>query len=544
MKSLFLIVIISKFLRKSYYTRVDNEPFLLFKCLIYLFISSIHSIIIKIPLPIGAAIMLIISLFDTRNKKVKLAMIAVGVLVVVLSIFNYQSFAYPMQKLYLFTSTHNTEKIEVYSHTPEVDNFLFDVTQEIDLNNWIDSLKSSSPSTSWSRKALPNDNTYLLKLYSSNETIDIFVSADSSKHTNVFIGNHYISYSNSTILSFISKLHPDTPSVLTINTSKDSSVNITNSTLLNILWKDIVWNPKEALTPNTKDSFTIPAYLFFDTSLGCKLFFSSHFESAYIQNKGIITLSPYLQNMLSEQFVLSQLDIVKELDTFNPAHLYNKPSNSINFSIEPSDNNLYYGLYREDYKTHEKTLLHTVSSPNTKYFLLNNPYILLLDEKTPTQHVLMLINQNIPDKHRYISKNQNILTHSISICPQNIKFTYIVENQDNTTLYFVDNYYYSPQPIATGLINDSLFLSDEYIVFTQEIDGENSLCIYSTIYSKIIKYILIPGNITFIDGGNDRVYFTVQSIDNLNLKQGIFYIDTNLTLQKADSLPNLKEDND
>lgn len=544
MKSLFLIAIIGKSLRRSYYVHDDNEPFLLFKCLIYLFISSINTVIIGIPFPIGAAIMFIISLFDIHNHKIKLKMITLGLLIIFLSIFDYQSFTYPLQKFYLFTSTHNAKKIEVYSHTSQSNTFLFDITQENDLNNWINTLQTSTPLASWSIKTLPSDNHYLLKIHLPNKIVDISISPDSPKDTNLFIGDNYIPYSNPTIPTFISKLYPDKPSVLTINTSKDSSVNITNPTLLHILWKDIIWDEKAPLTLMNKNSFTIPAYLFFDTSLGCKLFFSSNFESAYIQNKGIIKLPTYLQNLLNEQFILSHLNIVEELDTFNPASLYNQPPNSINFSIEPSDNNLYYGLYREDYKTHEKTLLHTVNSPNAKCFLLNDPYILLLDEKTSSQQVLMLINQNIPDKHRYISKNQNILTHSISICPQNVKFTYIVENHDNTTLYFVDNYYYFPQPIATGIINDSRFLSDEYIAFTQEINGDNLLCIYSTIHSKIVKHILIPGNVTLLDGGNNKVYFAVQKVDNLNLKQGIFYIDTTLTLHKADAMPNLKEDND
>lgn len=532
MKSLFLIAIICKVMRSAYYKHTDFEPFFIFKCIFYLFASSIHSVVVNIPLPLGACIMFVAYLFETKNRKIKLRMIGTGLLVIFLSNIDYVKLSYPFQKLYLYTSTYNTQKIEVFAHSNENDDYLFTVSDPDEVLEWIYSLQTSTPYASWFTKTLPNDYGYLIKLSTNKGKTDFYLSTNSTKSANLFIGPQTISYFNNTIYSLINKLHPDNPSILTINTSKNSSINITHSTILNILWRNITWNAKESLDSYEKNMFTIPSYLFFDTNLGCKLSFSYNFQYAYIQDKGVIKLSSYLQNMLNEQFILSQLDIVEELDSFEPAHIYTKPHSTLNYSIEPDENDSYYGLYREDYKNNEKILLHTVNSTNTKYFLLRTPYILLLDERSPSQYFLMLINQNIPEKHRYIEKNQNILPHSISICPQNTKFTYIVENQENSILYFVDNYYHSANPIATGIINDSLFLSDDYIVFTQELDGENLLCIYSTIHSKIVKYILIPGNITLIEGGNNKVYFAVQKVDNMNLKQGIFYIDTTLTVHK------------
>lgn len=532
MKSLFLIIIICKVMRSAYYNHKDLEPFFIFKCIFYLFASSIHSVVINIPLPLGACIMFIASLFDIKNRTIKLKMICTGLLVIILSNFNFDSLSYPLQKLYMYETTHDIQKIEVFAHTSKNSDFIFAITDPEDLFDWTTSLQSSTPYSSWNTKTLPNDYGYLLKLTSSKNIQTIFLSSNASQFSNLFLGDKQIPYTNSTIYSLITKFYPLTPTVLTINTSKESAINITYPMILNILWRNITWFPTEPLSNYQQEMFSIPAYLFFDTNLGCKFSFSHNFDYAYIHNRGVMKLSPYLKNMLNEQFILSQLDITEELDIFEPAHTSTKSTTSLKFSIEPDENDFYYGFYREDYKNDEKILLHTVNSPNAKYFLLKNPYILLLDERSPSQYFLMLINQNLPEKHRYIEKNQSILPHSISICPQNTKFTYIVENQENSILYFVDNYYHSPISIATGIINDSLFLSDEYIVFTQQLDNDNLLCIYNTNQSKIIKYILIPGNITLIESGNNKIYFAVQKVDNMNLKQGIFYIDNTLTVHK------------
>lgn len=534
MKSLFLIALLGKLLHYAHYNQHEREPFFFLKCIFYFFVSSIHSLVVNVPIPLGACLMFLLSLFETKNRPIKLKMIGLGLLVIVLSFLNYKSFAYPFQKLYLYCATHDVQKIEVYAHTPEFDDFLFNVTEPDDLKDWISSLQSSIPHTSWSNKILPNDTGYSLKLYLSEDTIDVFISSSSNKDSNLFVGNKLVAYSNATLLNLISTLHPDTPSVLTINSTKSTSINITNSTLLNNLWRNVVWSQKQPLSNYSQDIFSVPAYLFFDDTLGCKLFFTTNFDYAYIYNKGVIPLSSYLQSMLSEQFILSQLDPVEELDTFDPAHIYNIPENYVNYSIDLDDNKSFYGLYYNDYSKNETTLLHTVNSRDAKYFILRSPYILLLDKKTESQYYLMLVNQNIPEKHRYIEKNQNVIPHSVSICPQNIKFTYIIENQDNSVLYLVNNYYQSPTPIATGTITDSLFLSDDYIVFTQELDGQNLLCMYSINYSKVIKYILIPGTVTLVEGSNNKVYFSVQKFDNLSLKQGIFYIDTTLNIQKSD----------
>lgn len=134
---------------------------------------------------------------------------------------------------------------------------------------------------------------------------------------------------------------------------------------------------------------------------------------------------------------------------------------------------LVYGLYQYDYREDEKLLLHAVNSAHTKFFVLKYPYILLLDEKNNTNYSLMLINQNIPDKHRYISKNENISPKLLSICPQNTKFAYITGHGQNNSLYLVSDYYHSSKVIATGGIVDSLFLSTDYLIFTQKISNQN-----------------------------------------------------------------------
>lgn len=534
MKSLFVCILYLNTLLFAKHNQREAEAFYYIKCMIYVIASGIHSIILGIPIPIGAIIMIIIFYVDTVNRHAKRRMIYVGIIVFLLSNINYSHLMYPVQKLYMYTHTQNVRKIEVFAHSPYDENKLLTLTDPEELNNWTNALQQSKPYSSWNFKSIPSDIGYTIKVYSNDLVMDVFVSRYTDKNANIYVDQQAISYYNPDLLSLIHNYSPDVPQVLTINTSKDAYANIYNGHILNTLWREIIWSEKSPYSDSVSNNFKIPAYLFLDTQLGCRLYFSTDFLYAYIPNEGIMKLTPYLQTILSQQFILSHLDYVDSFHKYEASHIHTQHDATVQYSIELDDSGLYYGLYLLDLQSDRRTLLHTVKSPNTKFFILKSPYILLLDESEDGQYSLMLINQNVPEKHRYIMKNEAILPHSISICPQNSKFAYIVTQNDLSTLYLVSDYYHSPKSIANGEISDSLFLSDDQIVFTQKIDRENMLCVYNISQNQLVKCLFIPGSVQLLKAENHRVYFVVQQMEGKNAKQGTFYVDENLEIFQAE----------
>ncbi|MHC1749251.1 MAG: hypothetical protein AB9856_13260 [Cellulosilyticaceae bacterium] len=530
MKSLFVIIIIVKVCLSLYNKPHESENFLVIKCIFYLIISSIHSVIVSVPIPIGAIIMSIILIFDPFNKKIKSKLVLTGLIVVGCSVFSFSAISYPFQKAYLYLKTYNVHKIDVFSNSLTNEEYLFTISNDVEIKDLANNILNSTPCISWGNKVIPADTGYSLILHSGTTSTRLLLSSNSLKNYNLFIGNHYITYKNTTLLPLIQKRYPKSPVILTLQDSNKQLINIKNTNILNTLWRDVIWSSNEKIQLSEENLFNIPGYLFFKNGIGCKINFSSNFNYASLPNKNIIALSHYLSTSLQQQFVLSHLNPVKEFNNFGPAHTHNPPQSTIKYSIEQDENGLYYGLYREDLKTMEKILLHTVSSLDTQFFILTNPYILILDEKSPSQYFLLLINQNLPEKHRYIEKNQNIIPKSLAICPHNQQFTYIVNYYNESMLYIVSNYYHSPKVVASGDINDSLFLSDNYLAFTQSSNGENYFCIYDIKQAKVIRYIYIPGDITLIKSSNYKVYFAVQTNENTSLKEGIFYIDSSLTI--------------
>lgn len=535
MKSLLVVALILYLLVYTTTRHKDREPLFFFKCVIYLFCSSIHSIVLSIPIPVGAFIMYFYSLFDKKNRTFKLKMIGSGIIIFLVSVINYETLISPIQSAYLHTTTHNVQKIEVYSQYTSDIKFLFSISDQTEINSLTNLLEASAPESNWYHKILPNDMGYLLKLYhSSGHSKDIYISLYETDHANIYLENNYFTYYNDKIIAYIDTLYSRHPTILSLNTSQNTPINLTNKSLLSSLWRNIIWSkPLENLNIPSED-FNIPGYLFFETALGCRLNFSSNFHYAKLANHDIIEISPFLQRMLSEQLILSELNPVKSFQHFNSAHTSNYQESTLNFAIERDPNDLYYGLYLYDYQKDEKIMLHTVNSADTKFFVLKYPYILVLDETNNDSYSLLLINQNVPNKHRYICKNENISPKSLSICPENTKFAYITDHGQNNSLYLVNDYYHSPKVIATGGIIDSLFLSTNYIIFTQKIANQNLLCVYSLDHDQFIKYIPIPGEITLVDASENKVIFCVQQTNNNKLLEGMFYIDSTLNIYKVE----------
>lgn len=501
--------------------------------MIYVVISGMYTTVLHIPIPIGAIIMCIIYHFDPLNKRIKRHMILVGFIVFILSNLSYSNLVYPFQKLYIYTNTQNPKKIEVFSHSSYDENKLISITDQEDLKHWVNALQDSEPYSSWSFKSMPSDIGYKVKIYSDDNILEILVSRYPDKNANIFISPMSIAYWNPDILSLIHNYSPDAPQVLTINTSTNSFANIHNSHILNTLWREIIWSEKSPYTDSISANFQIPAYLFLDTQLACRLYFTSDFLYAHIPNEGIMQLTPYLQTILSQQFILSQLEPVRSFSQFQASHIHTQHDARQQYSIQLDDSKQYHGLYLLNLQDDTHTLIHTVNSPNAKFFILENPYILILDEYGNGQYYLMLVNQNVPEKHRYIMKNEDIVPHSISICPQNSKFAYIVNHNDISTLYLVSDYYRSPKSIASGTITDSLFLSDDHIVFTQKVDRENLLCVYNISQDQLVKCLFIPGSVQLVKAENHSVYFMVQKMEGSTSKEGLFLIDEELNISHA-----------
>lgn len=535
MKSLLVIALIIYLLVDAASKQREDESFFFIKCAIYIFCSSIHTIILTIPVPMGAIIMYCYSLFDHKNRSFKLKMMMCGVIVFLLSVISYETLVSPIQNAYLQANTHNVHKIEIYSQNTSNTKYLFSLADDSQIDSLIDILQDSTPRSNWHHKMVPNDMGYSLKLYlSSGRIIDVYISLYETDHANIYMKNNYFSYYNANLIAYIDTLYSRHPTILSLNTGQNNSISLTNTSLLSSLWRNVIWSDPVQDIELPDDSFSIPGYLFFETYLGCRLNFSTDFHYAKLANHDIIEISPFLQRMLSEQLILSELKSVQEFRIFDSAHTSNYQLNNLNFAIERDSNDLYYGLYLYDYRKDEKLLLHTVNSLDTKFFVLKYPYILLLDEKTNKNYSLILINQNVPNKHRYISKNENISPKSLSICPQNTKFAYITEHGQNNSLYLVSDYYHSPKVIATGGIIDSLFLSTNYIIFTQKISNQSLLCVYSLEHDQFIKYIPIPGEIILVRASDNQVIFCVQQVSNNRLFEGMFYIDTSLNIYKMD----------
>lgn len=529
MNYILIFGIILQSLLYIYKNQEDDEPFYVFKCMIYLFISTIHSVIIMVKLPLGACLMSIIYLVDKENHAIKLRLIISGIIIVILSSLHYQDIGIPLQKLYLYNLKDTISHIEVYTNNGIHNKYLFSIDKEEDKKNWISMIKNSTPYTLWNYKIFPQNQGYLIKLYHGSHMTPVIVTQSTSNLPNVFIGNKFISYTNSSLPDLINSYFTIKPISLKISSY---NIEIRDKSIITDLWEEILWSKQlEELNSN---HIQISGSLILSENYTIDIGFSKDFKFVKFKDKYIIKLSEYVTQKLNEQYILSQLDIVNDFSEYAPVHLHTPPKNIMNYSIELDDSRRYYGLYVNDVIKNTKTFLHNVTSASSEYFILKNPYILLLDEKLPSQYYLMLINQNIPSKHRYIEKDKHIIPSSIAICPQNIKFTYTINIEDSSSLYLVNNYYDSPIVIATGDILDSLFLSDKYIAYTLLIDYTSLLCIYDTTLSKTIRYITIPGNIQMIRVENNSIVFSVQNQDNTLLKEGIFTIDSQLQLKKID----------
>ena len=535
MKSLLVIALIIYLLVYTSYKVKERESLFFIKCTIYLFCSSIHSNFFHFPLPIGAIIMYLYSLFDRKNRSFKLKMIGAGLFILLISFIHYSDLVSPIQSLYLRTSTYNIEKIEVYSQYASDSKFLFSIGDQGEIHALTGLLQASTPQSNWSHKMIPNDMGYLLKLYNtSGHCKNLYISLYEKDHANIYLENNYFTYYNDKIIAYIDTLYSRYPSILSLSTSQNTAIHLTNKSLLSSLWRNVIWSSPIDSLNIPLDSFTIPAYLFFETTLGCRLTFSSDFHYARLMNHDVIEISPFLQNMLTEQLILSQLKPVQKFQRFNSAHTSNYQASTLNFTIERDANDLYYALYLYDYQKDERIMLHTVNAADTKFFVLKYPYILILDETNQKNYSLLLINQNVPNKHRYITKNENISPKSLSICPENTKFAYITEHGQNNSLYLVSDYYHSPKVIATGTISDSLFLSTNYIIFTQKISNQNLLCVYSLDHDQFIKYIPVQGEITLVNASENKVLFCVQQTQKEQLLEGLFYIDNTLNIYPAE----------
>ncbi|ONI38917.1 hypothetical protein AN639_06150 [Candidatus Epulonipiscium fishelsonii] len=530
MKSIFVLCLIFKYVNFAFIKKVYPERFYITKCVFYLLASSVSSVVLGMTIPLGAVIMFILYLNDSHNKHVKLTLILTGFIIVMLSSISFESVVAPIQNYYLQSNIEKTTEISIYSYTPHNEEFLSTIRKPELKQEFLDNLMLSEPVISLNSKVIPQDHGYKIILHQGEIDKEIILSDVPLNNINIFVGPKFVTYSNPHLLSLVESMFPTQPSELLIRVDADTTISITNNTVLNILWRNILWAPKDSLTKYIPENFAISANINFSSNLTAILSFTEQFDYVYVDNLGVIHLSAYLQNMLYEQFILTQGKIVHDFTTFEPAHIHTEPQTSQRFYLESNEEGSYVGLYSENYKTGERTFLHSVTSENAKFFILKYPYILLLDEKAVSQSYLMIINQNIPEKHRYLARGINVLSKSIALCPNNTKFSYIVQNQENSMLFYVADYYQAPEPIVSGNIMDSLFLTERYIVFTQKIDDDNLLCIYDVDYERVIKYTYIPGEIHLIESSNNEIKFAVQSTSHLTLKEGIFSITPNLEI--------------
>ncbi|OON94061.1 MAG: hypothetical protein ATN32_01595 [Candidatus Epulonipiscium fishelsonii] len=530
MKSIFVLCLIFKYVNFAFIKKIYPEQFYITKCIIYLLASSVSSVVLGTVIPLGTVIMFILYFNDKHNKHVKLTLILTGFIIVTLSSISFEMIIEPFQNYYLKDNIEETTEISIYSYTPHNTEFLSTIKNPQIKQELLENLMLSEPVISLNSKVIPQDHGYKIVLHQGEVDMEIILSDVPLNNINIFVGPKFITYSNPHILPLVESMFPTQPSELIIKVDDDTTISITNDIVLNILWRNILWTQKDSLTKYVPENFAISGNINFESNLTAILSFTEQFDYVYVDNLGVIHLSKYLQNMLYEQFILTQGKIVHNFTLFEPVHIHTAPDTSLHFYIEGNEEGSYIGLYSENYKTKEKTFLHSVTSENAKFFILQYPYILLLDEKAVSQSYLMIINQNIPEKHRYLARGINVLSKSIAICPNNVKFSYIVQNQENSTLFYVADYYQAPEPIVSGNIMDSLFLTERYIVFTQKIDDDNLLCIYDIDYERVVKYTYIPGEIHLIESNNSQIKFAVQSTSNLILKEGIFSITPNLEI--------------
>ena len=531
MQYLLIFGIVLQMIVYVYKNQEDYEPFYLFKCILYLFISTIHSVIICVKLPLGACLMGVIYLVDKKNGSVKLRLIASGVIIVILSALSYKDINIPFQNLYLYTLKSDASKIEVFTNNGTTNKYLFSITNKNDIMKWSSSLKSSTPYSAWNYKIIPKNTGYLLKFYTPTKTLSLIVVSVTPNLPNLFIGKTFIPYTNSLLPDLISSY--DTAKPLSLKIVSDN-IAITDINIINTLWKEILWDNQVNLSHININTFKIQSKLVLSQNKEISLSFSTNFNYLKLNNTEVIELSEHLKNKLKEQYILSQLDSVNTFTEYAPVHIHTLPRNLNNYSIELDRNGKSYGLYSKSGIGNTKLFLHNVSSSTSQYYVLKSPYLLLLDEKAPSQYYLMLVNQNIPDKHRYVEKSKNIMPSSIALCPNNTKFAYTINTPASSTLYLVNNYYEPPIVLAHGNILDSLFLSDQYIIFTLALAENNALCIYDTILSKTVKYIAVPGNIHLIRVQNNSIVFSVQKEENNRFSEGIFTLDSILNIKRIE----------
>ncbi len=528
MKYILIFGIILQMLLLVYKNHDEYEQFYIFKCMLYLFASTVHSVIITITLPLGALIMGAIYLTEKKNRPIKLKLIISGVIIVILSSMSYKDISIPLQKLYLYNINSDAQTIEVYTNSSSSKKYLFNITNKEDISRWTEILKKSKAYSLWDYKVIPENNGYLLEFHFPTKTVPIIVTPSASNLPNVFIGEKLISYTNTMLPDLVNSVFNIKPVSLLIKTN---NVEIKDSSIMSDLWQEILW-PREMNNSSKKTNVELNSVLLLSQNQKLNITFSRDFRYMKIDDHKVLQLSEYLSNRISEQYILSQLEEVEKHNEYSPAHIHTPPRHTVSYSIELDDTRKYYGLYASDEIKNTKVLLHNVSSAESEYFILKSPYILLLDEKLPSQYYLMLVNQNIPNKHRYIEKGKNISSNSIALCPNNIKFTYTITGEESNTLYLVNNYYDTPTVIATGNILDSLFLSEKYIVFTLTLDDTNLLCIYDTTLSKTVKYIRVSGSIHMIKVENNTIYFSIQIQEKNRLKEGIFILDSELKIKK------------
>lgn len=529
MKYLLMLAIIIQMLFYIYNNQEEDESLYIIKSLLYLCISGIHSIIIVFKIPLGAIIMSIVYLFDKKNHSVKLRLIFSGLLLGILGALTYKDICLPIQKIYLHNLPSEIKEIEVHTFNGTTNKFLFNINNNEDIIKYVKSLKESVPYSVWNIKVVPKNEGYLIKYINDTQTIPIIVTPSAPNLPNIYIGKHYISYTNTQLPDLINSYLNVKPLFLEV---LNTNTEIHDLNIISNLWEEILWGEQVNKLHYNKDFFRIKTNFIFSQKQKLSISFDTDFNYLIVNDSQIVKISPNLSNKLKEQYVLTQLDNVKQLSYYPPAHVHTIIRSLDNYSIETDSTGRIYGLYMNDETQNKKTLLHNVSSASSEYFLLKNPYILLLDEKQPNKYYLMLINRNLPNKHRYIEKEKNIVPASIALCPSNTKFVYTINNYDSSTLYFVKNYYESPLIIANGNIQDSLFLSDKYIVFTITIDNSNYLCIYDTSLSKTVKYITIPGEVHFIKVENRNILFSIQNKTKKTFKQGIFTLNENLDIKR------------
>lgn len=72
-------------------------------------------------------------------------MIGLGLIILLLSIMNYETLVTPIQTTYLQASTHNVQKIEIYNQYEDDTKYLFSLDTNQQINTLLDILHDSTP---------------------------------------------------------------------------------------------------------------------------------------------------------------------------------------------------------------------------------------------------------------------------------------------------------------------------------------------------------------------------------------------------------------